>query len=87
MGKTVEFLKPVRSGHRGTRCPANIDSFRVKPVQALDVHTKVVGRDSLAMKRIDATSFTKEVTRGFGAELVFGGEGQVAHALLPRELH
>jgi hypothetical protein len=64
--------KASRSCHRGTDSLPNGDSFRVKSVQAKHIDTQIVGRHALAMKRVDAADFAKEVSRGFGVELVFG---------------
>jgi hypothetical protein len=38
----------------------------------MNLATEAVGEQSFAMKRIATAIFAKEVTRGFGVELVFG---------------
>jgi len=48
------------------------DAFRLKTLKAEDIDSKVVGRDSLAMKRIDAADFAEEMASCLGMELVLG---------------
>ena len=44
----------------------------VKVLQAKNIYPEIVGRDALAMKRVDAANLAEEVTGGFGMELVLG---------------
>ena len=41
-------------------------------MKAKNIYAEVVGRDALAMKRINAADLTEEVTGGLGVELVLG---------------
>ena len=44
----------------------------VKAFEAMDVDAEVVWRHPLAVEWIDAADFAKEVSRGFGVELILG---------------
>lgn len=44
----------------------------VKVLQAKNIYPEIVGRDALAMKRVDAADLTEEVTGGLGVELILG---------------
>ena len=58
--------------HRGAHGPAYRDPCGIEVVEAEDVDAEVVGRDPFAMKRINAASLAKEMTRGHGVEAVLG---------------
>jgi len=47
-------------------------AFWLKTFKAEDIDSKVVGRDSLTMKRIDAADLAEEVASCLGMELVLG---------------
>jgi hypothetical protein len=48
------------------------NAFWLKTLEAEDIDSKVIGRDSLAMKRIDATDLAEKVASCVGMELVLG---------------
>ena len=63
------------------------NAFWLKTVEADDIDSKVVWRDSLAMKRIDAADFAEEVASCLGMELVLGKGFLTGQELKPALVH
>src|SRR5258706_1137532 len=66
------FRKSSRSGHRRAGGHPNRNARRIEPVEAENVDAQIVGRDALAVERIDAAHLAEEMPGGAGVEAVFG---------------